>query len=101
MFDRRQILKAALFVAAAPIIVRSGSIMKVRALPADWLGERGKTLAEQYGNGVIMAVYMGPTKTLPNGEVAYVGDILYGETSKWKQLVWRTEALLFDIGLGK
>lgn len=37
MIDRRSFLRAALFVAAAPIIVRASSLMPVRALTADVL----------------------------------------------------------------
>lgn len=33
MIDRRKFLRAALFVAAAPMIVKASSLMKVRALP--------------------------------------------------------------------
>lgn len=36
MIDRRQLLRAALFVAAAPLIVRSSSIMKIVAPAQGW-----------------------------------------------------------------
>lgn len=54
MIDRRQFLRAALFVAAAPIIVKAANIMPVRAPklalprsvmlidPADWIDLRVK-----------------------------------------------------------
>lgn len=35
MIDRRKFLRAALFVAAAPMIVKASSLMKVRALPVE------------------------------------------------------------------
>lgn len=58
MINRRSILRAALFVAAAPIIVRASSLMHVRALPISPKMDFGRLqdllmpgLAELHGGG--------------------------------------------------
>lgn len=59
MLDRRKFLRGALFVAAAPVIVRASSIMKVRAL---------------VDPNKIVGVYIGPS--IPEPYVIWAGDVV-------------------------